>query len=279
MKPDEAAFESQIGSRLVDHGGYQVLKVGNQQGDPTDFDPVRGIDTVELFTFIGATQADEWDRLVKLHGGTSAQSKFVERLGKELDARGTVDVLRHGVVDLGVTIRLAYFRPAHGLTPLLQERYEANRLTVTRQLPYQHGSNKTLDLCLFVNGLPVATAELKNKLTNQSVEHAMEQYRTDRDPTNVTLARRAVVHFAVDPHRVAMTTRLAGAETRFLPFNRGDGMGAGNPVVEGKQRTSYLWERVWERDAWLDLLARFIHVEKPAKGSKDAPSVIFPRFH
>jgi type I restriction enzyme R subunit len=280
MKPDEAAFEEQIGTWLVDHGGYQALKVGNRQGEPTDFDPTRGIDTAELFTFIGATQADEWDRLVKLHGGTGAQSKFVERLAKELDSRGTVDVLRHGVVDLGVTIRLAYFRPAHGLTPVLQERYEANRLTVTRQLPYQHGSTKTLDLCLFVNGVPVATAELKNKLTHQSVEHAMEQYRTDRDdPSNVTLNRRAVVHFAIDPHRVAMTTRLAGADTRFLPFNRGDGMGAGNPAVEGKQRTSYLWEQVWQRDAWLDLLARFIHVEQPAKGSKAPGAVIFPRFH
>ena len=280
MKPDEAAFESQIGQWLVDQGGYQALKIGNRQGEPTDFDPVRGVDTAELFAFIGATQAEAWDRLAKLHGGApGAQSKFVERLAKELDARGTVDVLRHGVVDLGVTIRLAFFAPAHGLTPLLRERYEANRLTVTRQLPYQHGQTKTLDLCLFVNGIPVATAELKNQLTGQSVEHAMEQYRTDRDPANVTLARRAVVHFAVDTHRVAMTTRLAGADTRFLPFNRGDGMGAGNPAVEAKQRTSYLWEQVWQRDAWLDLLARFVHVEQPSKGSKAAPVVIFPRFH
>ncbi len=279
MKPDEAAFEAQIGQWLVDHGGYRSLKVGSAQ-DQTDFDPVRGIDTAELFTFIGATQAEAWDRLAALHGGVpGAQSKFVERLARELDARGTVDVLRHGVVDLGVTIRLAFFAPAHGLTPQLRERFEANRLTVTRQLPYQHGSTKTLDLCLFVNGLPVATAELKNQLTGQSVEHAMEQYRNDRDPANVTLSKRAVVHFAVDTARVAMTTRLAGADTRFLPFNRGDGMGAGNPQVEGKQRTSYLWENVWQRDAWLDLLARFIHVEQTPKGSKAAPVVIFPRFH
>lgn len=277
MKADEAAFESQIGQWLVDHGGYQALKVGNRQGEPTDFDPVHGIDTAELFSFVGATQADDWYELSK-RLGAGAQSKFVERLAKELDARGTVDVLRHGVVDHGITIRLAYFRPAHGLTPVLQERYEANRLTVTRQLPYQHGSTKTLDLCLFVNGIPVATSELKNQLTGQSVEHAMEQYRSDRDSTNVLL-RRAVVHFAVDVQRVAMTTRLAGAATRFLPFNRGEGMGAGNPAVEGKHRTSYLWERVWQRDAWLDLLARFVHVEKPSKGSKAAPAVIFPRFH
>jgi type I restriction enzyme R subunit len=125
----------------------------------------------------------------------------------------------------------------------------------------------------------VATAELKNQLTGQTVEHAMEQYRSDRDPANVTLAKRAVVHFAVDVHRVAMTTRLAGADTRFLPFNRGEGTGAGNPQVEGKQRTSYLWENVWQREAWLDLLARFIHVEQPAKGSNAAPVTIFPRFH
>jgi type I restriction enzyme, R subunit len=186
---------------------------------------------------------------------------------------------RHGVVDLGVRVRLAFFKPAHGLTPELVARYEANRLTLTRQLPYEFGTNKTVDLAFFVNGVPVATAELKNALTGQGVEDAKEQYRTKRDPKNVTLGRRAVVHFAVDTEQVAMTTWLAGTSTRFLPFNRGYNRGKGNPPNPHGHRTAYLWERVWEKDAWLDLLGQFVHVEKPAKGLKAPGTMIFPRYH
>ncbi len=127
----------------------------------------------------------------------AAQRGFVRRLAKDLDERGTLEVLRHGVVDLGVEIRLAFFKPAHGLTPELVERYRANRLTVTRQLPYDPGSGKTLDLGLFVNGIPVATAELKNPITGQSVEHAITQYRRDRDPKNVTLGH--VARLSISP--------------------------------------------------------------------------------
>lgn len=297
MKPDEFAFESFVCDSMTNAGGYDAVKVGNAQEHPRDFDPVLGIDTAELFEFIGATQAEEWDQLKERHGGAdeNAQSKFVGRVAKELDSRGTVDVLRHGVVDQGVTIRLAYFKPAHGLTPDLVERYLANRVSVTRQMPYEANSSKTLDLCLFVNGLPVATAELKNPITGQTVEHAKAQYRNDRDPKNVTLSRRAVVHFAVDTEQVAMATRLSGGTTRFLPFNRGNAGGAGNPANLDGHRTAYLWEQVWQRDAWLDLLARFVHVDQPAgsqsgatsgttsgsKGvaSKLPASTIFPRFH
>jgi type I restriction enzyme R subunit len=218
VKPDEEAFEEYIAESLVEDGGYQAVKVG----DPSeDFDAGRGLDTAELFTFIEATQAGEWGRLAKLHGGDArARERFADRLAKELDARGTVDVLRHGVVDLGVRVQLAFFKPAHALTPELVWRYNANRLTVTRQLPHEHGTNKALDLALLVNGVPVATAEVKNPLTGQDVEWAKKQYREKRDPKNVTL-RRAVIHFAVDPEQVAMTTRLEGTLTRFLPFNRG----------------------------------------------------------
>lgn len=281
MKPDERAFEDHIAGSLVERGGYREVKTGNASGD---FDAGRGLDLAELFAFIQETQTGAWERLIKLHGGqgpsgeAKARERFADRLVKELDARGTVDVLRHGVVDLGVTLRLAYFRPAHGLTPQLVGRYEANRLTVTRQLPYEANSNRTLDLALFVNGLPVATAELKNALTGQGVEDAREQYRKRRDPRNVTL-RRCVVHFAVDTEQAAMTTRLDGGATRFLPFNRGHDLGRGNPPNPAGHRTAYLWERVWEKDAWLDLLGRFVHVERTARGSKSSGAGIFPRYH
>jgi type I restriction enzyme R subunit len=281
MRLDERTFEAFIAEWLVARGGYDTAKLGTAAEHSKDFDPVRGLDLVELFAFIGATQPDEWQQLRKLHGGNEveARNRFADRLSREIDHRGTVDVLRHGVVDLGVHIRLAFFRPAHGLTPLLLERYAANRLTVTRQLPFDVASTKTVDLCLFVNGLPVATAELKNETTGQDIEFAKHQYRHDRDPNNVTLGRRAIVHFAVDTQAVAMTTRLAGAATRFLPFNKGHDGGPGNPPNPDGHRTAYLWENVWRRDAWMDLLGRFVHVEKPSKGSKKAPLMIFPRYH
>lgn len=170
-------------------------------------------------------------------------------------------MLRHGIVYAGhekAEFRLAYFRPASGLNADLEAKYQANRLTVTRQLPYDPSSTKTLDLGLFLNGIPVATAEIKNHLTGQTAEHAKSQYRRDRDPRNALL-RRAIVHFAVDTEQVYMTTRLSGDSTRFLPFNRGNGDRAGNPARDG-YRTGYLWEEVWSRDAWIDLLARFVFV-------------------
>lgn len=277
MKPDERGFEEAIEAHLLAHGWLKSV--------PSNFDPVLGLDTAELFAFIGATQITEWEDLLGRYGNDPdvAQRGFAKRLASELDARGTVEVLRHGVVDLGVTIKLAFFKPAHNLTPTLLKLYNDNRVSVTRQLAFEPRSNKTLDMCLLVNGIPVATAELKNPLTNQTIEHAVEQYRSDRDPKNVTLSRRALVHFGVDPERVAMTTKLAGPATRFLPFNLGNDGGAGNPPNPAGHRTAYLWQRAWERDAWMDLLARFIHVDRPRTGSaaarKAAETVIFPRYH
>jgi len=277
VKVDERGFEDAIEASLLAGNWLQSV--------PSHFDPVLGLDTAELFAFIGATQVQEWESLLARYPNDpdAAQRGFAKRLASEIDHRGTVDVLRHGVVDLGVTIRLAFFQPAHGLTPELEQLYQANRVSVTRQLAYEVNSTKTLDLALLVNGIPTATAELKNQLTNQDIEHAIAQYRNDRDPANVTLARRALVHFAVDPDRVSMTTKLAGPATRFLPFNLGHDRGAGNPPNPNGHRTSYLWERVWARDAWMDLLARFIHVERPTQGTvaakRGAETVIFPRFH
>ncbi|MCW2916229.1 MAG: type restriction endonuclease subunit [Actinomycetia bacterium] len=278
MNIDERLFEDAIEAQLLEHGGYQ-------KSAASSFDAVLGLDAAETLTFIGATQVKEWTSLLARYGNDAdrAQRGFAKRLAAEIDSRGTVDVLRHGLVDLGITIRLAYFKPAHGLTSELLALYEANRVTVTRQVRYEVPSTNTLDLMLLVNGIPTATAELKNKLTNQTIEHAIGQYRSDRDPGNVTLSRRALVHFAVDPDRVAMTTKLAGQQTKFLPFNLGDDGRAGNPPNPQGHRTSYLWERVWTKDAWMDLLARFIHVERPTKGSpaakKAAEVIVFPRFH
>jgi type I restriction enzyme R subunit len=273
----ELKFEGAIEAWLLEQGGCA-------KGDPTAFDVALGLEPGEVLAFVRATQETAWRALAERHGGEgAAEIGFLRRLASELDERGTVDVLRHGIKDLGIEAKLAYFRPAHGLTPELVAGYEANRLVLVRQFSYE-ASDKTIDLALLLNGIPVATAELKNPLTNQTVEHAIAQYRYDRDPANVTLARRAVVHFAVDPESVAMTTRLAGRSTQFLPFNRGsEEGGAGNPLNPGGHKTAYLWEQVWQRDNWLDLLARFVQVERPESGSaaerRAGTKVIFPRFH
>ena len=186
-------------------------------------------------------------------------------------------MLRSPVKDSGVTVRLCFFKPASGLDDEQTRRYDANRLGFVRQLHHSETNpGDSLDLTLVVNGIPVATAELKNPLTHQNVESAMAQYRSDRNPNDVIFRARTLVHFAVDPHRVAMTTRLAREGTVFLPFDQGSGGAghtgtAGNPPVKTGYQTAYLWEQVWQRDAWLDLLGSFIHVEDDR--------VLFPRFH
>ncbi len=281
----EKLLEDEISRHLVTDGGYRACQLGTDTEYRAEFDATLGLDTRELYTFIELTQRPEWKSLVKAYGGEDqlARQRFTQRLAQQIDERGTVDVLRHGIRDQNVEIRLSYRKPAFGIAPELVADYDANRLTVTRQLPYDPDSNKTLDLCLFLNGIPVATAELKNHLTGQNIEHAIEQYRNDRDPKNVTLGRRALVHFAVDPDAVAMTTKLDGKSTRFLPFNLGHNLGKGNPPNPNGHKTSYLWEHVWVKDAWLDILHRFINVERPAKGSlsarRAAETVIFPRYH
>ena len=277
----EKQFEAEIEAHLLANGWVQ--------GDPSAYDRELGLDMGQLVAFIQATQPQAWEKLVKVHGSdTKARQKFGKRVAQELTARGVVAVLRGEVKDLGVSIRLAYFAPAHDLTPELGAKYAANRLVVTRQAPISESNPlDTVDLLLSLNGIPVATAELKTQTTGQSVEHAMRQYRDDRNPTDLVFKSRTVVHFAVDQDMVNMTTRLAGKDTVFLPFNQGTGGpgadgGAGNPVNPNGHRTSYLWEKVWQRDAWLDILGSFVHVQqvRDSDGKKTGQSVtVFPRYH
>lgn len=265
----EAVFEGNIETHLTEHGWGTA--------PPSSYDRGLGIFPEEVITFVQESQPKAWAKLVKHHGGeTTARQQFVKAVAGAIDHRGTISVLRGTVKDSGVTVRMCWFKPANTLAPELQERYEANRCAVVRQLHHSESRpGDSLDLVLVVNGVPVATAELKNPLTSQGLEQAMHQYRTDRNPHDRIFAKRTLVHFAVDPHQVAMTTTLAGEATRFLPFNQGTaGPGlpgaAGNPPSEGYQ-SAYLWEQVWDRDAWLELLQLFIHAEDGR--------VLFPRFH
>src|SRR5438552_12566202 len=182
-----------------------------------------------------------------------------------MDVNGALATLRHGFKCYGRTLHAAFFKAAHELNPELEVRYAANRLGITRQLHFSARNEKSLDVTLSLNGIPVATVELKNPLTGQTVEDAIRQYRQDRDPreTIFEFKRRTLVHFAVDTEQVFMTTRLAGTATHFLPFNKGHNGGAGNPPDPAGRtyRTAYLWEEVLQRDSLLDLLARFIHLQ------------------
>jgi type I restriction enzyme R subunit len=276
----EERFEAAIEAELLAEGWHK--------GVPSFYRPELGLDTSELDAFVGATQHKAFEKLISAYGDiATAQRELAKRVAAEIDKRGTLDVLRNGVKDRGVAIQLAYFRPGHTLAAGALNEYHANRLTVVRQLRYSARTTGEVDLALFVNGIPVATAELKNPLTGQDVEDAKAQYRADRDPRELIFARRTLVHFAVDPHLVFLTTRLAGDATRFLPFNigsRGPGAsgGAGNPPApaDGYQ-TSYLWRQVWQWDNFLELLQRFVHVEVPKKGQANPHTspLIFPRFH
>ena len=275
----EAAFETAIESVLLCDGYARV--------DAKGFDRERAIFPAEVVAFIQATQTKLWEKLEALHGEQTGE-RVLESLCKWLDTHGTLATLRHGFKCFGKTLRVAFFRPAHGLNPELEARYQANRLGLTRQLHFSPRSEKSLDVVLSVNGIPVVTLELKNPLSGQTTANAIHQYRHDRDPREPIFAftKRTQVHFAVDTEEAHMTTRLAGLATHFLPFNRGLEGGAGNQhdPAGRNYKTAYLWEEVLQRDSLLDMLARFLHLDVQEKVADDGKkvrkeSLIFPRYH
>jgi type I restriction enzyme, R subunit len=238
----------------------------------------------DVMDFVLATQPKEWKKLEQ-HYGTAAKDQFLKRLGAEIERRGALDVLRNGVKDAGCKFQLAYFRPASGLNEEVQRLHAANLFSVVRQVRFSTKNENCLDLLLFLNGIPIFTAELKNPLTGQDVEDAIRQYKTDRDPREPLLAYgRCLAHFAVDTDLVYVATKLAGQKTRFLPFNKGRFGGAGNPPISPTQNgyaTAYLWEESWARDSVLDLIRQFIHEveEEDENGRKTGKRfLIFPRY-
>ncbi len=276
----EKHFEDEICGHLVQHGWLY------EAGAAQHFQTSTGLFLPDLLAWLQTSQPDSLQRLEKTHGAQLPQV-LAERIRKSLNERGTLEVLRRGVEMLGLKepLQLAQFKPALGLNPAIQARYQANQLRVLQQV--HHSPNHTkdaLDLVLCLNGVPVATAELKSNFT-QSVHDAVDQYRFDRHPSPkgglaepvLGFPGGALVHFAVSQSEVMMSTRLAGPATRFLPFNRGNHGGAGNaPNPEGFA-TAYLWEEVWARESWLDILHRYLVGKRDEK--KRLHAVIFPRYH
>jgi type I restriction enzyme, R subunit len=277
----EIDFENDIEQALLGSGGYQRL-------EPAAFDAEQALFPAEIVGFVQRTQPKFWQRLEQLNPG-KAEPLLLDSLVRELATKGLLAVLREGFKCFGKTVRLAYFAPNTGMDPAASERYGLNQLGVARQVVTRSGAIP--DMVLAVNGLPVATLELKNPIsaTRWTVEHAQQQYRLERDPADPLFAfkQRCLVHFALDTELVFMSTRLEGRDTQFLPFNRGHEHGAGNPPVAGEVRTAYLWQEVLARDSLLDILGRFMHlqVEERAVATEQGikrvrkETMIFPRYH
>ena len=275
---DEAAFEDEIVAALLSRGYTRVPSDG--------FDAERGIFPDEVVSFVQETQPEAWQKVVTAYKG-NARERFLQELTSALERQGTLELIRHGFRTTGTKIELATFQPNTGINPALQEKYEANILGVTQQLHHSPTNpGVSVDLALSVNGIPVATAELKNTFTDQAARDAREQYKQDRDPNVPVLRfkRGALVHFAIDQNEVHYTTELDGEDTHFLPFNKGYEKGGGNPPREGEHRTAYLWKEVWAKDSWMDILQRFIHIDveeikKDGITVEEEETMIFPRYH
>ena len=276
----EINFESEICQHLASKGWLYI------EGDAANYDRALALFPADVLAWVQTTQQQAWEILGKNHGDKAGET-LLARLRDQLDQRGTLDVLRHGIELLGLKqpLPVAQFKPALAINPDILARYAANRLRVVRQVKYSLHNENCIDLVLFLNGIPVATVELKTDFT-QSIGDAVDQYRFDRNPKPkgqapeplLSFPNGALVHFAVSNSEVQMVTKLAGPVTAFLPFNQGDDGAAGNPVnPSGGHRTAYLWEKVWARESWLEILGRYLIARRDKK--KQITEIIFPRFH
>ena len=288
-KHTEHDFETAIEAGLTRSGGYA-------KRSPGAYDETLALFPGDVTGFLKDSQPVKWEALNALLNQKTAAT-VLDNLSKELEIKGTLHVLRHGFKCYGKTLRMAWFQPNTTMNPEAVENYAKNRITITRQVAFTsimkkaNGENRRciIDVTLAINGIPVVTAELKNPLTGQRAVDAVQQYEKDRDGRDLlfNFKKRALVHFAVDPDEVWMTTQLKGKETHFLPFNRGNNNAAGNPPVKGNWKTHYLWDEVLQADSLLEILQRFMHLETKEKQIKHDKSVrtvqtekmIFPRYH
>ena len=273
----EKVFEAHIVACLTADQGYI------ERDCAAHYDVAAALDTELLFRFLRTTQPDAWKTLEDQYR-TEAESEVIKRLEKALKEHPTHNVLRDGIKLVpNIRFELIHFKPASNLNSDLMRRFEANILSVMRQVFYSKKNRNAIDIVTFVNGIPVVTMEVKNLLTKQNFKHAEHQYRKDRSPAGeplLTFKRGAIVHFAVDQDNVSMTAQLVNGKTRFLPFNRGRDGGAGNADIPNENRVAYLYKdlpetkAVLSRDVLLDLIGRFVHLERDNGKEK----LIFPRF-
>ena len=279
----ETGFETNIELALIANG----FKKRVLEGEASSSFKQHAIDVEELFAFLEDTQEKRMRTLEKSYGPTYKE-QVLKRIKDQLHKQGLVECLRKGIKDRGVTLQLAYNQPPTDMNKTLNEQYGKNRFNVARQVFYSDKHNNSLDMVLFLNGLPLVVMELKNPLTNQTVEDAMKQLKNDRDPREQLFKfnERVAVYFAVDPDEVFMTTKLDKGNTYFLPFNKGNNGGKGNPLTYGDNyRSHYLWEEILAPDSLLDILYRFIFIKKDDIKDSNGETIgerqmlIFPRFH
>lgn len=253
---------------------HHLLSTCYIKGDPKNFNREAVLDTVLLFKFLENSQPKQWEKLQQKHRN-KLEENFLKRLNSEINKRGALDVLRNGIVDAPAKFKLCYFPPASKMNKTVLEEYDKNILSITRQVHYSLKNENSLDIVLFINGFPFSTIELKNQLTGQNVLNAINQYKFDRDHREPLFAfnRRSLVHFAVDTDEVWNSTELKGKDTLFLPFNKGNNGGKGNPLNENGCKTAYLWENILQKDSILDIIHRFIHLDTKKN------RLIFPRYH
>lgn len=268
MLPKERNLEEAIENYLV--------SIGYEQGHSQEFDLQYCLFSDDLFRFLEATQKDLIDEF-KSNRGVGWKKAFLDLVSSNIKRRGLIHVLRNGVEDIMMngTFNLFYNKPnLNGSTTALKN-YKENIFKITRQLKYSDKHNNTLDVVLSLNGFPIIVMELKNQFTGQNVYNAIKQFKEDRNPKEKLFGfnERVLVYFAVDTDEVYMTTELKGAKTYFLPFNKGNNRGKGNPPVEGKERTYYLWEEILKQDSLLDIIKRFYFIDK------EHNRAIFPRYH
>ncbi|MFP4846664.1 type I restriction endonuclease subunit R [Winogradskyella sp. PE311] len=273
----ENTFETAIVDSLIQNGGYT-------QGNSADYSPELGMFKYEILSFLQETQPKNWSKISGIHG-EQVENRIIQRIYKEMDLRGALDVVRNGFTDYGVRFKLAFFKPETSLNPETQELYDKNQLKVIRQVYYTHKNRNSVDIVLSLNGIPLATIELKNHFTGQNTDNAKRQYASSRDNRELLFAfkKRALVHFAVDDEEVFMATKLDGTKTYWLPFNKGYNRGKGNPPNKDGYKTDYLWEKILAKDSWLDIVHRFVHlqteeIEIDGKTFKKE-KMIFPRYH
>lgn len=272
----ERPFQSLIKEYLIDENGYI-------EGKNKDYNWALAIDKNQLFTFLQDTQPKQIDKLKEIYKD-SFESKFLLRLDSEIKRRGIIDVIKKGIKDYGQDIKLAYFKPATDFNKELVEFYHKNRLSVTEELVYKEDGR--IDLVIFLNGLPIIAFELKNPFSGQNYKNAIHQFMTDRSPKELLFKfkQRVIVCFAMDTDECYMTTKLNNEGTYFLPFNKGNNKGKGNPVADGKLKTHYIWEDILKKDSVLEILEKFVYLkvdeEEDDKGNiKKKETMIFPRYH
>ena len=281
MDTSEKRFEQDIETYFLNHGFRKVL--------PSTYDKEKMLFSDVLEEFVSTTQPKAWARYTKLYGA-SAVDKLTRRVNTAISESNVLDVLKKGIKDMGIEIKLCYFKPSSNLNQDLVKLYEGNICGITRQFPYSKNNNNTIDTVLSINGIPLFAFELKDQLKGQDVNNAMRQWKEDRDPKEpiFKFGQRFLCYFAIDLYDAFMTTELKGEYTRFLPFNQGSN-GAGNPGGKGNPKndegypTSYIWERVFSVDSMIDLIAKFITIteEKEEKNGKSyiTKKIIFPRYH